>query len=108
MPTPKPRRQFFNLRLTAGELATLRARARAADLALSSYLRHRVLTHRVRRRANRLAQADLDHLVALGQGLNRLTHAGNTAHRIVHPADLTRVLRDLRSLARRLQAKIQS
>lgn len=94
------------VRLTPGELAVLRGRARVAGLPLSTYLRHQALAHRIRSHGNRLTAGQVDELAELGNRLNGFARAANTARSIVAPEELRDLLAEARELARELRAKL--
>ena len=90
MPRSPHRTRVLAVRLTRGELATLRARAYVAGVPASTYVRERALAPRRRARAGRLRPADVDRLVPLGTDLNGFARAANTARRIVGRAGARR------------------
>lgn len=99
------RTRFRSVRLTPGELAILRGKARTAGLPLSTYLRQRALEHRVRAPGNRLDYEDVDQLAELGRRLNEFARAANTARRMVGTEDLRELLAEIRTVAREFRGK---
>jgi hypothetical protein len=93
----------YAVRLTPGELAVLRGRARVAGLPLSTYLRHQALVHRIRSRGSRLKAGQVDELVRLGKRLNEFARAANTARRIVGQEELQDLLAEIRQFARNVR-----
>ncbi len=75
------RTRVLAVRLTRGELATLRARADVAGVPTSTYVRERALAPRVRVHASRLRPAEVDRLLepvlqVLRSALDRLHGRG--------------------------------
>lgn len=96
----------LTLRLTRGELAILRGRARTAGAPLSTHLRRRALAHRVRVQPGRIAPSDLEQLIRLGTRLNAVAHAANASRRIVNVDELVRLLGEIRQLLRRVRQRL--
>ena len=92
--------RVYAVRLTPGELAVLRGRARVGGSPLSTYLRHQALAHRIRSRGSRLKASQVDELVRLGKRLNEFARAANTARRIVGQEELQDLLAEIRQYAR--------
>ena len=105
MPRSPHRTRVLAVRLTRGELATLRARAYVAGLPASTYVRERALAPRRRVRAGRLRPADIERLVPLGTDLNGFARAANTARRIVGARELVELLNRIASAVRALAAE---
>lgn len=102
------RTRFHSVRLTPGELALLRGRARPAGVPLATYFRQCALAHRIRSRGNCFSRPDIDELVRLGRQLNTFARAANTARRIVSEPALGELLAEIREYARELLAKVRS
>ncbi len=84
MPTTHaPRSYFRSVRLTRGELSSLRARAHAAGLTVSEFLRRVAFGQAIRARRNHLDRDAIYHLSKIGTDLNQLTRVANTTGQLV-------------------------
>jgi hypothetical protein len=84
MPTSRPKRsRLASLRLTPGELTVLRRKAHAAGLALSAYLRQAGLQKMIRARRGQAERDAIYQLSKIGNNLNQLARAANTAGQVV-------------------------
>lgn len=87
---------FQSLRLTAGERAVVRARAHAAGLTVSAFLRRAALGKRVRSRSGQVRRDAVYQLSKIGNNLNQLARAANTAGQVRAMERLEAVLEELR------------
>jgi hypothetical protein len=93
----KARRTYFrSFRLTRGELASLRAKAHAAGLPVSTYLRKVALGKKVPRRRGQLNRDAVYQLSKIGNNLNQLARAANTAGQVVALERLEPAIEELR------------
>lgn len=92
------RSHFRSLRLTPGELAVIRGKAHAAGLPVSTYLRRVALGKRVRARRGQVDRDAIYHLSKIGNNLNQLARAANTAGQVVAVELLEEALGELREV----------
>lgn len=102
MPSDSSRRRsrrvhFQSLRLTAGERAIVRARAHAAGLTVSAFLRRAALGQQVRARPGQVRRDAVYHLSKIGTNLNQLAHAANVARQVRAEELLEETLAELRA-----------
>jgi len=81
MPPKTYRDRIRSLRLTAGEDAMIRAKAHVTGLTFSAYLRRVGLGKRVRARPGQVDDDALYHLARIGNNLNQIARAMNTARK---------------------------
>jgi len=74
------------LRLTRGEDALFRAKAHAAGLTVSELIRRLVLGKKIPARRGRFNEDGLYHLARIGNNLNQIARAMNTARKRGAPA----------------------
>lgn len=97
MPPAKTKRTHFrSLRLTPGELAVLRGKAHAAGLPVSTYLRQVGLKKKIRARRGQVERDAIYQLSKIGNNLNQLARAANTAGQVVAFDLLEAALAELR------------
>jgi len=98
MPASRPTRSCFrSLRLTPGELALVRARAHSAGLPVSTFLRRAALGQAVRARRGQVERDAIYQLSKIGNNLNQLARAANTARQVVALELLEEALQELRA-----------
>jgi hypothetical protein len=97
-PGPARRLYFQSLRLTAGERAVVRARAHAAGLTVSEFLRRAALGKRVRARPGQVRRDAVYQLSKVGNNLNQLARAANTAGQVRAEELLEEALGELRAV----------
>jgi hypothetical protein len=103
MPTSRPTRAHFrSLRLTPGELAVIRGKARAAGLPVSTYLRQVALGKKVRVRRGQVRRDTVYQLIKVGTNINQLARAANTAGQVVALELLEAALQELRRVLDKL------
>ncbi len=81
MPPRTYRDRTRSLRLTAGEDALIRAKAHVVGLTFSAYLRHVALGKRIRARPGQIDEDAIYHLSRIGNNLNQIARAMNTARK---------------------------
>lgn len=95
----RARRVYFqSLRLTAGERAVIRARAHAAGLSVSAFMRRSALGQRVRARSGQVRRDTVYQLSKVGNNLNQLARVANTARQVRSEERLEEVLEELRAV----------
>lgn len=87
-----------SVRSTPGELAVLRRKAHAAGLPLSTYLRRAGLQKTIRARRGQAERDTIYQLSKLGNNLNQLARAANTAGQVVGLEILEPVIEELRGV----------
>ena len=98
-PTPAHRNHVRTVRLTRGENALFRAKAHAAGLTVSELIRRLVLGKKVPVRRGRFDEDALYQLSRIGNNLNQIARALNTARkRGVQPVGLERLAEVLEEL----------
>ena len=103
MPTSRTTRTHFrSLRLTPGELAIIRGKARAAGLPVSTYLRQVGPGKRVRVRRGQIRRDAVYQLIRIGTNINQLARAANTVGQVVALDLLEEALEELRGALDRL------
>lgn len=103
MPTSRPTRTHFrSVRLTPGELAVIRGKARAAGMPVSTYLREVALGKKVRVRPGQVRRDAVYQLIKVGTNINQLARAANTAGQVVALELLEAALQELRRVLDKL------
>lgn len=104
MSVPRTTRSCLrSVRLTPGELAVLRGKAHTAGLPLSTYLRQAGLQKRIRARRGQAGRDAIYQLSKIGNNLNQLARAANTAGQVVALELLEPVLEQLREVLEELK-----